>query len=94
MTLESKKVKIAQWVLSLADEPTLDRLAELARRATPGRAAENDVQRYAIRVEDSLNLDEIKRAQGFTGVDLDKVERLIREADIEQPIEDLLADLD
>ena len=95
MTLERKKVLLAQWILGQSDESLVDQMREFARTKFPAMSSiDFSLKKYATTIEDRVNLDKIKSEQGFTTVDNRKIERLIAEAEIPQSIEELLADLD
>ena len=95
MTLERKKVLLAQWILGQSDESLVDQMREFARTKSPSTSRIDPfLKKYATKIEDHLDLDKIKLEQGFTTVDNRKIERLIAEAEIPQSIEELLADLD
>ena len=49
------------------------------------------LKKYIAVIEPVLDLKKIKKEQGYTGIDKAKMERLIKEADIQEPIEELLA---
>ncbi len=47
-------------------------------------------KKYEGRIEEKADLEKIKREQGFTGIDKDKMTQLAQKANIKEPLEDLL----
>lgn len=47
-------------------------------------------EKYKSQIEEKADLEKIKREQGFTGIDKDKMTKLAQQANIEEPLEDLL----
>jgi len=47
-------------------------------------------KKYEGEIEEKADLEKIKREQGFTGIDKDKMTELAQKANIEEPLEDLL----
>jgi len=47
-------------------------------------------KKYGGEIEEKADLEKIKREQGFTGIDKDKMTKLAQQANIEEPLEDLL----
>ncbi len=50
--------------------------------------------KYAGKIEENLDLDKIMKEQNYSGIDIEKMDRLVKEANIEESIEELLKMLD
>lgn len=59
-----------------------------------GKKAQDLLSQYAIGIEEKLDLERLKEAQNFQVIDIDKMDRLAKEANIEESIEELLEMLD
>lgn len=59
-----------------------------------GKEAKALLTQYVVEIEEKLNLERLKEAQTFQGIDIDKMDRLAKEANIEESIEELLEMLD
>lgn len=51
---------------------------------------ENPLDKYKTEIEPHFDLEAIKKAQNYQGIDADKMDQLTRDADIQEPIEELL----
>jgi ribosomal protein L14E/L6E/L27E len=93
MTIAIKKIEIAKKVLEEQDEEILNRLdAILAKNAELSNA--ELLEKYAKPIKKKFDLEEVMREQGKKRFDVDKIERLSKQANIQEPIEDLLKMLD
>lgn len=96
MTVELRKLTVLEWVAGLSDERIINDLYE----AIPAKTDEkkpfdlSSCKTYGQKKADRFDLDEIKRKQGYTGVDEERMKSLIAQLDIEQSLDDLLEDLD
>jgi len=94
MNLETKKNSIIQVILSIADEDLLDQISKKLIRLVPSSkndiVKDNILDKYRSVIEADFDLEKIKKEQDYRGIDSQKMERLIKEADIQEPIEDLL----
>jgi len=64
---------------------------ELERRVTSAKqgnfsTAEELRKKYKSEIEEKVDLEKIKREQGFTGIDKDKMTQLAQKANIEEPL--------
>jgi len=94
MNIETKKNSIIQMILSIADEDILDQISKKLVRLMPANQGnivkDNILDKYRSVIEADFDLDKIKKEQNYQGIDSKKMDRLIEEADIQEPIEDLL----
>ena len=59
-----------------------------------GKEAKALLAQYVIGIEEKLDLERLKEEQNFEGLGIDKMDRLAKEANIEESIEELLDMLD
>ena len=59
-----------------------------------GKEAKAPLAQYVIGTEEKLDLERLKEAQNYQGIDIDKMDRLAKAANIEESIEELLDMLD
>jgi hypothetical protein len=89
MTIEGKKLYLIRKIMEINDESVIDQLDELI-----GKRPEEDkdwiLRQLNKPVKEKLDLEEVKREQNFEAVDKEEMEALIKEADIQEPIEELL----
>lgn len=76
-------------IMQISDESVIDQVDELIGMNPNQR--NNDILRQLNKpIKKKLNLDEVKRDQNFQEIDKDEFKKLIREADIREPLEELL----
>ena len=89
MTIEGKKLYLIRKIMEISDESVIDQLDELI-----GKQPEEDkdwiLRQLNKPIKEKLDLEEVKREQNFEEVDKEEIEALIKEADIQEPIEELL----
>lgn len=89
MTIEGKKLYLIRKIMEISDESVIDQLDELI-----GKQPEEDkdwiLWQLNKPIKEKLDLEEIKREQNFEEVDKEEIAALIKEADIQEPIEELL----
>jgi hypothetical protein len=89
MTIEGKKLYLIRKIMEISDESVIDQLDELI-----GKQKEEDkdwiLRQLNKPIKEKLDLKEIKREQTFEEVDKEEIEALIKEADIQEPMEELL----
>lgn len=88
--LTEKKLEFIREVSGIEDEKTLAALVEAYHQIT-GEAKANGKPVKPIRQK--FDADAIRRRRGRVGHDKAKVMRLIHEMDVQEPIEQLLAQL-
>jgi len=94
INIETKKNDLIQLILSIADESILDLIKVKIVKTIPQKDIEdfNDIiiGKYQTKIEKKLNLEDLKKKQNYISPSLAEVEKLIEEADIKEPIEELL----
>jgi len=92
MSLELKKLNMIQLILSLEDEKTIDEISSKIVQLVPDNMTESDLllSRYAGVIEEKLDLEKIIKEQNFKGIDKQKMDQFAKEANIQEPIDDLL----
>jgi len=98
MNIEIKKYNIIQLIMSVADEQLIDQISRNVRQLIPVKEdtsegvsiLEEPISQYGIVVKEEIDLEKIKKEQNYKGFDPDEMDRLVEEADIQEPIEELL----
>lgn len=89
MTIKGKKLYLIRKIIEISDESVIDQLDELI-----GKQPEEDkdwiLRQLNKPIKEKLDLEEIKRKQNLEEVDKEEIEALIKEADIQEPMEELL----
>jgi hypothetical protein len=97
MSIEAKKINVVQLILSIDNEDVIDKIsAELIQMIPQAKDVDDNLllARYAGKIEEKLDLDKIMKEQNYSGIEIEKMDRLAKEANIEESIEDLLEMLD
>jgi len=94
MNIEAKKNNLIQMILSIADENILDQVKtkiidSIASKNVEGKT-EHVIDKYKTQIAEKLDLELLKKEQNYKSPSLEEVEKLIEEADIQEPIEELL----
>ena len=76
---EDSARQIKDFVVDLETRPTKKQLEMLRKMAKPMRK--------------KLDIEELKREQNWKPIDRDEFDRLIKEIDIQEPLEQLIADI-
>jgi len=99
MNIEIKKYKIIQLIMSVADEQLIEQISRNVRQLVPAREEdvledvsilEEPISQYGIVIKEEIDLEQIKKEQNYQRFDPDEMDRLVEEADIQEPIEELL----
>ncbi len=98
MNIEAKKYNIIQLIMSVADEQLIDQINNKVRQLIPAKEEmtenipilEEPISQYGIVLKEEIDLEKIKKEQNYQGFDPDEMDRLVEEADIQEPIEELL----
>lgn len=89
-SIAERKYHLIQLISSIEDERTLaqmqEELEEIQRR-------ENLLAKITKPMKKTLDVEEMKREQNWKPVDMEEWHRLAKELDIQEPIEQLLAQL-
>ncbi|MFK8163836.1 MAG: hypothetical protein AB8H12_15430 [Lewinella sp.] len=96
MTLESRKISIVQWILSLKDEKIIDKLTESVSAIQEENLGGKKVAfvSYQTISDRKFDLEEVKRQQNYMPFAAGELDQLIQEADIQEPIDVLLESID
>lgn len=96
--LKSKKYNLIEWIISIADEKIIDALqsvrdnVELLTRKEPHNFSYTTSSYKEIKSR-KVDVEKLKKKQNYHPTSPDELSRIAKEADIEQSIEFLLADL-
>lgn len=88
--LAEKKLEFIRAVSDIEDEKTLLALMEAYQQITTSKRTNG---KEIKQIRQQFDADAIRRRRGRVGHDKDKIMRLIQEMDIQEPIEQLLAQL-
>ena len=89
MTIEAKKLYIIKKIMEIEDESIIDKIDELVEEQ-PLEDIHLILSKISKPIEKKLDLEKVKREQNFQPIDKNEIDRLIKEADIQEPIEQLL----
>lgn len=90
--LAEQKLEFIEEVSHISDEETLAALREAYRQITGQRKSDKGKPPKAV-IRQKFDADAIRRRRGRIGHDKAKIMRLIQEMDVQEPIEELLAQL-
>lgn len=96
MDLASKKLTILEMIMSIKDEFLLDKISDkikplVASKPEKGSMEKGLLKKYEAKIKSVLVLNDVIKEQNFNGIDKAKMRRLAKEADIQEPIDELLA---
>lgn len=86
--LAERKQELIQEVSQISDEQEVAQLEETLRKI---RARQERVRKYSKPMPKKTDPEAIKRQRGFKGHDRDAFMRLVREMNVQEPVEELLA---
>lgn len=86
MTIEGKKLHLIQKIMEIKDESVIDQLDELLDNQ-PNESKDWILRQLNKPIKKKLDLAALKREQNFQQVNKEEIEALIKEADIQEPIE-------
>jgi len=87
MTVETKKYKLIEKITSLKDEEVLNKLDLVIDEYSRGNFILMEIVKP---IREKLDIEQLKKEQNYQGFDKDEVDQLIKEIDIQEPIEELL----
>ena len=92
MSLEAKKEALIERLRAVTDEAQLTRVAQvLEEPVSTGRTIPSDIAKYVKPMRQTIDLEALKREQGYTGADREEIRRIAAELNIQEPLEELLA---
>jgi len=96
MNIEEKKRNVVQLISSIKSEKVIDEISEKIIQLIPAEEFSDVdvVAKYAGNLEEKFNLQKVIAEQGYKGIDFEKMNRLVKDANIEESIDELLAMLD
>ena len=87
MTVETKKYKLIEKITSLQDEEVLNKLELVLKEYSKGNLILMDIVKP---IREKLDIEQLKKEQNYQGFDKEEIDRLIKEIDLQEPIEKLL----
>ena len=87
MTVETKKYKLIERITSLQDEEVLNKLELVLNEYSRGNLILMEIVKP---IREKLDIEQLKKEQNYQGFDKEEVDRLIKEIDPQEPIEELL----
>ncbi len=87
MTIETRKYQLIEEIMRTTDEQILGKFEEILKEYHQSMGS---IKHLVKPTRSKTNVDQLVKEQGYKGVDKAKVDQLIEEINIEEPIEDLL----
>jgi len=87
MTVETKKYKLIEKITSLQDEEVLNKLELVLDEYSRGNLILMEIVKP---IREKLDIEQLKKEQNYQGFDKEEVDRLIKEIDLQEPIEELI----
>lgn len=88
MTVQAKKYQIIEQITHIEDEQLLDQLQHWIE---VNQSNDSILASLIKPMREKLDIEQLKIEQNYKGFDKVEVDRLIKEADIQEPIEELLS---
>lgn len=94
-TLDSLKIDLIVEITHLDDEISLRRLRENIQeiKKQPTEKQLEMLEKLAKPIRKKTDIDELIKEQNWKGVNREKFDRLVKEMDIKEPLEQLIADI-
>lgn len=87
MTIEARKYQLIEEIMRLSDEQVLEKFEHILKEYHDALGA---IKHLVKPTKEKTDIDQLMKEQGYKGVDKAKIEKLIEEMDIEEPLEELL----
>ena len=87
MTIEARKYRLISGIMQVSDIAAIEKLEQILKEYS---LASDSIKHLVKPMKKTLDIDELVKEQDFKGIDKAKMDRLIAEIDLEEPIEDLL----
>ena len=87
MVTDTKKLRLIKKITEIEDQALIDQLEDVIN--TSGQSEEG-LTKLASPIKKKFDLEKIKAEQNYQPIDKGELNRLVQEADIQEPIEDLL----
>ncbi|MFK7947396.1 MAG: hypothetical protein AB8G11_07400 [Saprospiraceae bacterium] len=99
MSFETKKLNLINWIMSINDEKTIDRITNFIGKffnisSQEETQEEVDLTPFMATIDKEFDLEKIAKEQNYQGTDLEEINALIKEADVQESLEELLEMLD
>ena len=88
MITDTKKLQLIKQIAEIEDQALIDQREDIINASSQTKEL---LANIASPIKKEFDLERIKKEQNFQPIDRDEVNRLIQEADIQEPIEELLA---
>ncbi|MEM1320375.1 MAG: hypothetical protein AAGG75_08960 [Bacteroidota bacterium] len=88
MTLDVRKYNLIKKITGLDNEVLISKLETLLQELSEDNSS---LLALAKPIKDTLNIEELAKEQGFSPTTQEELDDIIAEANIQEPIEDLLA---
>lgn len=86
--ISERKLELIQEVSQINDEQDLHQLEETLRKI---RERQERLRKYSRPIREKIDRDAIKQQRGFKGHDKEAFMRLVKEMNVREPVEELLA---
>ncbi len=90
MDIESRKKELIDIISRIENEALIKKLEKAIRNLERDQMALNGLLKPA---KEKLSIDEMRKEQGFRGIDRNKFEQLATEINIQEDVDKLLADI-
>ena len=87
MSIEARKYQLIEGIMQVSDESIISKFEQLLKAYVKDKES---IKYLITPPRKKLDLDQLIKEQNFKGVDKEKIDRLIDEMAITEPIEDLL----
>ena len=94
INLKAKKERIINYINAVDDETTIDEISAKVLGSLAELPEGEDVLKYLTHVEEEFDLEKLAREQNYTGIDMEKIDKILADFDVPQSTEELLAMLD
>ncbi len=94
-TLNDRKINLIVEITHLDNEESVRQIEDAVGKIKK-RPTENQLEmlkKLAKPIRKKVDLEELKRKQNWKPIDREEFDRLVREIDIQEPLEQLLADI-
>jgi len=94
INLKTKKERIINFIKSVNDEAMIDEISAKVLGPFTELPEGEDVLKYLVHTGEEFDLEKLAREQNYTGIDMEKMDRILADFDVPQSTEELLAMLD
>ncbi|MGB3849511.1 MAG: hypothetical protein WA958_06050 [Tunicatimonas sp.] len=88
MAIETKRRQILERVSDISDSELLDTIGSIIDNYQP---TDTDLERLSKPMRETLDVEQLKIEQGYRGFNQSRTDRLIKEINLQEPLEELLA---